>query len=142
VVLDTDDGPSAFEPADNGGADEYGWVVDCTLLVARRQSTPLFEPIDEALDGLITNDKFCFVRFLVLPLSWWRRPLRMRTLSLQSRGFVHAGGTDETRMEHPSPLRGEDQQPDPLGSGVSAALALDDQTSGGWDVSRLPKGGV
>jgi len=94
------------------------------------------------LDGLITHDKFCFVRSLVLPLSWWRRPLHMRTLSLQRRGVVHAGGTDETGLEHPSPLRGQAQQPDSLGSGVSAPPALDDQRSGRDSFPRSPKGGV
>jgi hypothetical protein len=99
-------------------------------------------PGEAALDGLITNDKFCFVRYGVLPLSWWRRPLRMRTLSLQSRGVVPAGGTDETCLEHPSPLRGKAQQPDSLGSSVSAPPALDDQRSGRSPFPRSLKGGV
>jgi hypothetical protein len=30
------------------------------------------------LNGTITNDKFCCTRWGVLPLSWWRRPQRLR----------------------------------------------------------------
>ena len=29
-------------------------------------------------NGTITNDKFCCTRWGVLPLSWWRRPQRLR----------------------------------------------------------------
>src|SRR5438552_14387753 len=36
------------------------------------------------LDGLITNGKFCCVRWLRLSLTWWRRPLRLRASVLQS----------------------------------------------------------
>jgi hypothetical protein len=31
-----------------------------------------------ALNGMITNDKFCCTRWGTLLLSWWRRPLRLR----------------------------------------------------------------
>jgi hypothetical protein len=30
-------------------------------------------------NGMITNDKFCCIRWGTLPLSWWRRPLRLRS---------------------------------------------------------------
>ena len=30
------------------------------------------------LNGMITNDKFCCTRWDILPLSWWRRPKRLR----------------------------------------------------------------
>jgi hypothetical protein len=89
-------------------------IADGVLVAAQPSGAP--QPSKKPFDGLLTNDPFCFVRFTILPLSWWRRPLRMRTLSLESRGAIHAGGTDETRLEHPSPFRGEDQQPAPLGS--------------------------
>jgi hypothetical protein len=35
------------------------------------------------LDGLITNGKFCCVRWVRLSLSWWHRPLRLRESALQ-----------------------------------------------------------
>ena len=31
------------------------------------------------VNGMITNDKFCCTRWGTLPLSWWRRPLRLRS---------------------------------------------------------------
>ena len=31
------------------------------------------------LNGMITNDKFCCIRWGTLPRSWWRRPLRLRS---------------------------------------------------------------
>ena len=34
---------------------------------------------DAQLNGLITNDKFCLTRYGKLQLSWWRRPLRLRS---------------------------------------------------------------
>jgi hypothetical protein len=46
---------SAFEPEDDGGKDEHGAAVECTFLVARRQATPLFEPIDAALDHVASG---------------------------------------------------------------------------------------
>ena len=33
---------------------------------------------EKGLNGMITNDKFCCTRWGQLPLSWWRRPLRLR----------------------------------------------------------------
>ena len=137
--------PSASERLPAGERTAQG--QECQMngrlpFVAHREAAVAVEPRQRPLDGLITNDTFCFVRFAILPLSWWRRPLRMRTLSLQSRGAIHAGGTDETRLEHPSPLHSKARQPDPLGSGVSAPPALDDPTSGSSNTSRSPTGGL
>jgi hypothetical protein len=33
----------------------------------------------ERFNGMITNDKFCCTRWHELQLSWWRRPLRLRS---------------------------------------------------------------
>src|SRR5262245_25468361 len=33
----------------------------------------------DVLNGMITNDKFCCTRWSELQLSWWRRPLRLRS---------------------------------------------------------------
>jgi hypothetical protein len=38
----------------------------------------LFAKTEEVLNGLITNDKFCMIRWGSVELSWWRRPLRLR----------------------------------------------------------------
>jgi hypothetical protein len=40
---------SGVKPEDDRGQDEHGAIVDRALLVAGRQPTPLFEPIDAAL---------------------------------------------------------------------------------------------
>ncbi len=34
---------------------------------------------EEGFNGMITNDKFCCTRWTDLQLSWWRRPLRLRS---------------------------------------------------------------
>jgi hypothetical protein len=39
----------------------------------------LLELRDDALDGLIASDKFCWTRYVQLRLAWWRRPLRLRS---------------------------------------------------------------
>jgi len=58
------------------------------------------------LDGLITNDKFCFTRHCQLKLNWWRRPLRLRHSALLNNSLVHSGGNCEaaaTAVEHSTP---------------------------------------
>jgi len=39
----------------------------------------LFTVAEEKFNGMITNDKFCCTRWGQLQLSWWRRPLRLRS---------------------------------------------------------------
>jgi hypothetical protein len=46
------------------------------LVLAEPQQ--LLTVLEELLDGMISNDKFCCTRWGTLPLSWWRRPLRLR----------------------------------------------------------------
>ena len=43
-----------------------------------REAGELFAVAEEKLNGMITNDKFCCTRWDILPLSWWRRPKRLR----------------------------------------------------------------
>jgi hypothetical protein len=40
---------SRVEPEDDGGEHHHRPIVECAFLVARRQPTPLFEPVDTAL---------------------------------------------------------------------------------------------
>ena len=47
-------------------------------LVCTQSQVGLEFPIDW-LNGMITNDKFCCTRWRQLQLSWWRRPLRLRS---------------------------------------------------------------
>lgn len=37
-----------------------------------------FQLVEASLNGMITNDKFCCIRWEILRLSWWRRPKRLR----------------------------------------------------------------
>ena len=48
-----------------------------TLVVP--QAEMLFQIPYRQLNGMITNDKFCCTRWGELHLSWWRRPLRLRS---------------------------------------------------------------
>jgi len=78
-----------------------------------------------ALDGLITNDKFCCVRRLRLSLTWWRRPLRLRASVLQTEVALSGEpddpdpDVDRLPAAQPAPRRRA-----PVGSGLSAAGAL------------------
>ena len=42
------------------------------------KAQPPFRVAKAGLNGMITNDKFCCTRWGKMPLSWWRRPLRLR----------------------------------------------------------------
>ncbi|MDX2030717.1 MAG: hypothetical protein SF339_08610 [Blastocatellia bacterium] len=42
-----------------------------------------FDVAEAFLNGLIINDKFCLSRRHELNLTWWRRPLKLRSLSQQ-----------------------------------------------------------
>jgi len=49
-------------------------------------------PVPEGrLDGLITIDKFCFIRYGRIELGWWRRPLRLREGCASAQPPVEAG---------------------------------------------------
>jgi len=50
----------------------------------RRQTELLLGVPESSFDGLITNDKFCFTHRHQLPLSWSRRPLRLREQVIES----------------------------------------------------------
>ena len=44
------------------------------------QTLVILDLINDQLNGIITNDKFCMSRTGRLKLSWWRLPLRARTV--------------------------------------------------------------
>ena len=46
---------------------------------------PLLQKTYVDRDGLLTNDKFCFIGHGVLKLSWWRSPLGKREWAYQQR---------------------------------------------------------
>jgi hypothetical protein len=43
------------------------------------QARELCRVAEKKFNGMITNDKFCCTRWSQLQLSWWRRPLRLRS---------------------------------------------------------------
>jgi hypothetical protein len=54
----------------------HGGPIRAVLVLPQpQQLLRVFQP---RLDGMISNDKFCCTRWGTLPLSWWRRPLRLR----------------------------------------------------------------
>ena len=64
------------------------------------------EPLENQLNGTITNDKFCMSRTGRLTLTWWRRPLRSRSAKADegvypSGEIACRGGIHETPMEGP-----------------------------------------
>jgi hypothetical protein len=96
---------SCVEPDDDGGEHDHRPVIGRVFLIPGRQSAPLLEAVDAALNGLFTNDKFCLSRFGQLSLTWWRYPLRLRgrhsDLQTASLGEVaHRGGSHETAVVH------------------------------------------
>jgi hypothetical protein len=55
------------------------------------------------LNGLITNDKFCFTRDVRLKLTWWRRALKQRSVASSSVTILTGcGSSDETPMDEAS----------------------------------------
>src|SRR5262249_43093021 len=133
--------PAHTEQHDRDGEEA---AVDAEMaLPADQQSPEVAQPGEAPFDGLLTNDKFCVTRTAVLPLTWSRRPLRLRTgsllsvVSLQSHESVQVAGgeTDEgeahQRMEHPTPNELAQRRSDPMGSGLSAPAAVDNHQSRG-----------
>ena len=58
---------------------EIEFVFGAGLAIA--QTSELLGIAKKKLNGMITNDNFCGTRWGQLPLSWWRRPLRLRRAS-------------------------------------------------------------
>ena len=67
-----------FDPEDSHRDRPEGAVAVSALVVAGGEAAELLAAVDEALNGLITSDKFCVTRRAALRLTWWRRPLRLR----------------------------------------------------------------
>jgi hypothetical protein len=87
------------------------------------------EPGEQALNGLITNDKFCLTRQGTLQLSW-PRARRYRTLApayphgeVTHRGGEHGTPTHLVRPAHRRANRG---RPAALGSGLPAPPPVGD----------------
>jgi hypothetical protein len=78
-------------------------------------------------DGVITNDKFCWVRRSRLHLSWSRLALRSRSVpeSAGSEKSLSQGGTDAPRMDRTPDDAAGSGRTAPLGPGLPGAADLD-----------------
>ena len=69
--------------ADQQASDKGGVHLQAHPIEPLAQQMPAaqdtFDPAEKQLNGMITNDKFCCTRWSQLQLSWWRRPLRLRS---------------------------------------------------------------
>src|SRR5215208_436044 len=100
------------------------------------QADLAFGALEAALDGLITNGKFCCTRRVRLGLSWWHRPLRLRRSGLQT-DAVLVGEPDEPDLDRLPPVQPPPRRRPSLGSGLPAAGALDSRAR-----RRHPPGGA
>jgi hypothetical protein len=83
----------------------------------------VFEVAKHFLNGLITNDKFCLVRWGKLRLSHWRRPLRLRQdsrMSYSAQERKQCGGNDETPMAGQTDSESDRGWPETMGSSLPA----------------------
>src|SRR5215218_9235189 len=88
------------------------------------QATKALAGLEALLDGLITNGKFCCVRRMQLSLTWWHRPLRLRRSALHT-GAALVGEPHDPDLDRRPPAQPASRRRAPLGSGLSAAGALD-----------------
>ena len=102
------------------------------------------------INGMIANDKFCFVRAARLQLTWSRYDVYLQRKARLASGYApdvqsHRGGSRETAAvahsatDDPAPRR-----PEALGSGLSAPPAMDSTISDGTESDWRPShtGGV
>src|SRR3712207_2672161 len=90
---------------------------------------PRLPALGERLDGLITNDKFCFTRHEGLKLRLPRR-------GYPSREDASRGGDRETKPDHSSHDGGSHRRRSSLGSGISTPASV-----GGSGATGGPDGG-
>src|SRR5690348_7776672 len=87
------------------------------------------------LNGLITNDKFCYARQAHLTLSWWRKPLQDRKSADRTSTAKSCGGDDEARVAETTGVDRTPRCATALGSSVPVADVLD---RGGANASPDP----
>jgi hypothetical protein len=92
-------------------------------------ATPRLSTMEDRLDGLITNDKICFVRHK-------RRKLRPRRRNYVSSSGIQRGGNSETTADGSSHSSNPKRRRASLGSGLPTHPALGDTSE-----RRASKGG-
>jgi len=116
---DCDGQEGRSEQADRGPAVPGGPRGDLSAV----QPADLLRQLMILFDGLITNGKFCCVRWVQLSLTWWHRPLRLRGSALQG-DVVPTGEPDEPDLERVPPVQPAPRWRAPVGSGLPAAGPL------------------
>ncbi len=99
-------------------------------LVIASQPPETRHPGKVALNGLITNDKFCLTRYGQLQLNWSRYTGYLvgkakRAAMYPADEHAHLGGTDETPMASPPHHDDPCQRSTTLESGLSEPSAMD-----------------
>ncbi len=112
-----------------GEADEGG-IAARGLALAQDDPREVFDPAEQVLDGLITNDKFCLSRSGRLVLSWWRYPLRRRDQEQAHRGTIpdtegDRGGADAAPVADPPSDAAGCGRSTSMGSGLPADPELE-----------------
>lgn len=97
------------------------------------------------VNGMIANDKFCFVRTARLQLTWSRYDVYLQRKARLASGYApdvqsHRGGSYETApVAHSATDDPTSRWPAALGSGVSVPPAMDSASVTGAEPDRLPK---
>jgi hypothetical protein len=99
-------------------------------LESAHRSRPLYDTMMVLLNGLITNDKFCFVRTSQVQLRWAHRPRRDSPQAMTvEQGYLPetqrlAGGTYEAPVANPPSLSDSHRRSTALGPSLSTPAAV------------------
>ena len=123
-----DKGLNAGEDGDEGEAPSGD--IEASGAIAG-ETIPMREPTEAALNGLITNDKFCLTRAGWLRLSWPRARVRSLAPAYSSGEVIHRGGEHAAaaHLARPAHRRSDGDRPAALGSGLPAPPAMGDDES-------------
>jgi hypothetical protein len=132
-----------------GHVDQHRPPVAVLRPLEARQSPMeiLLAKANAGLDGLVTNDKFCFSRWDILRLNWWRRPLRLRGTESQRCDTLleedtHPGGTNGAGMEDSQGSSAVCRRSAPLGHGLSVPSEMGNDDKAGDPACPNSTGGM
>jgi len=140
-------GAEGVDEADGGvteGGHDLGGVVGAGggAILVEGHVADVVQPI---LNGLIANDKICFVRIARLMRDQARRSSPRGRRRPPNPGYPsddgdRCGGSDETRLAYPTGVAGATGRGPALGPRVSGAAALDGPGVGDPDTGASGKG--
>ena len=98
---------------------------------------PAFDGAMVLLNGLITNDKFCFIRLSALKLEWRRR---RREIAIRKAGLANnlreertlPGGDDEAQMANSPSMQSDGGCGATVGSGLPTSPRMDSVERAGF----------